>query len=234
MKSIFLTGGSGTLGQELLKIDHSIIAPRKGEFNIESPQIVLKHFMLNNVKKIDVFVHAAAYTDQVNAELFPKFARNINILGTINIVNLCEDLNLPLVYISTSYVFDGKNPPYNTNSPINPLNIYSMTKAAGEFVVKSYKNSMIIRTSFLPVEFTYEHAAVDQFTNRDYIDIIAPLIYKECINFRPGIFHIGTERKSMFELAKKRSKYVKKMFLKELPHIVPEDISFEEQDKKFI
>lgn len=232
-KNIFLTGGSGTLGAELLKINNTIIAPSKYNFNIKNPiSKLMKYIKQYNA---DLFIHAAAYTDQVRAELECDKVRNINIFGTLNIVNLCNILNIPLVFISTSYVFDGKNPPYNTNSPINPINIYSITKAAGELIVKTYSNSMIIRTSFIKNKFLYEKACIDQYTNRDYVDIIAPLIYEACLNFKSNtIIHIGTERKNMFELAKRRKINVEKMNIKNLLHKVPKDVSFKEKNGKFV
>lgn len=230
---ILLTGGSGLLGRELLKIDSSIIAPKSHELNIINRINVILG-TVRKLGKIDMLIHAAALTNQMEIDEVPSSARLVNIFGTYNMVSLATVLDIPIVFISTAYVFDGENAPYSTDSPVNPINVYAITKAAGEMIAKTYENHMIIRSCFLPNIFTYERAAIDQYTNRDYVDIIAPMIYNACINFRKGIVHIGTERKSMFELAKRRKPDVKPMSIKEFKYRAPRDISFKEVDGKFV
>jgi len=101
-----------------------------------------------------------------------------------------------------------------------------MTKAAAELSVRTYKNSLVIRTSFCEKQFPYEKAFVDQYTSRDYIDIICPLILEQAFSDKTGVVHVGTERKTVFDLAKKRKPNVKKLLRSEVNFKVPRDTSF--------
>ena len=149
-------------------------------------------------------------------------------MGTLNLLQVCEQLNIKMVYISTDYVFSGDNGPYKTTDPINPINLYAITKACGELLVKTYKNSLIIRTSFCQKEFPYDKAFIDQYTSRDYVDIIAPKILKCSKSSVTGIVHVGTTRKTVYELAKTRKIDVGSIKRSEVNFNIPFDTSFED------
>ena len=221
---ILLTGGSGLLGGELQNIDENIYAPTSTEMNILNIDQCDK---IINEYSPDVVLHAAAFISPPRCDANPAEARNNNIIGTVNLVNLCQKNSIKLVYISTDYAFDGKRGQYNTTDLVNPINIYAMTKVAGEFAVKTYLNSLIIRTSFIPKIFPYEKAYVDQYTSRDYIDVIAPLILKTAKSKQTGISHVGTKRKTVYELAEHRSPEVGKVSIKDVGYNVPPDTSLE-------
>ncbi len=133
-----------------------------------------------------------------------------------------------MIYLSTDYVFDGDNGPYKTSDAINPINTYAITKASGELLVKTYENSLIIRTSFCEKQFPYEKAFEDQYTSRDYVDIIAPKILNCSLSDKKGIVHIGTERKTVLDLARKRRPNVGTIKRSQVNFNVPRDTSFEE------
>ena len=103
----------------------------------------------------------------------------MNVLGTLNVLKSCKDLGKKLVFISTDYVFDGEKGNYTIDDPINPLSKYAKTKAAAELLVRTYENSLVIRTSFFGYDFPYEAAFVDQWSSKDYVDIIAPKVMEE-------------------------------------------------------
>ena len=96
-------------------------------------------------------IHCAAYTNVDKAEEEPEKAELINVKGTENIAKVSAELDIPVVYISTDYVFDGsKNTPYTPDDIPNPLNIYGKTKLVGEEMIKKYcKKYYIVRTSWL-------------------------------------------------------------------------------------
>ena len=224
---ILLTGGSGLLGSQLLKLDNTIIAPCSTTMDI-TDKVLCEQF-IDKVKP-NILIHAAAFTSPPVCEEQPSRARKTNITGTINLVDLCEERDIKLVYISTDYVFDGSRGVYSTTDPINPINKYALTKAAGELAVRTYENSLIIRTSFCQEEFPYEKAFVDQYTSRDYIDIIAPKILSCIKSNRHGIVHIGTERKTVFQLAKRRKTDVGQLSIEDVAFKAPQDTSFSEKD----
>ena len=219
---ILLTGGSGLLGQELLKCDPKILAPNRDEMDIlnslQCEQVIDKY-------NPDTILHAAAFTSPPKCDSEPEKARNNNITGTVNLVNICQKRNKRLIYISTDYAFDGEKGMYNTDDLVNPINIYAISKVAGEFAVKTYLNSLIIRTSFGPVDFPYEKAFTDQYTSKDYVDIIAPKILQFSRSSKTGIAHVGTERKTVYDLAKQRKPNVGNLSIKDVAFNAPQDTS---------
>ena len=198
-----LIGASGLLGSNL-KIDS--LRPSSSELNILSDESILSYFSLINEPKNIIL--SAAYTNVVGANSDKRSAYNLNVLA---VQRICRFLNKVysgrprLIYISTDYVFDGLNGSYTVNDPVNPVqnNYYALTKALGESSAITYENHCIIRTSFCKSNiWPYEFAFEDQFTSRDKVDIIAPMIDKKINSSDVGIFHIGTKRKSVFDLAK--------------------------------
>ena len=218
-----LTGGSGLLGTQMLKDHEDIYAPTHKDLDICSIESCVAHAA---DFQPDVLIHAAAYTSPPRCDENPMAAVEVNVKGTMNLVRLCSRRGTRLVYISTDYVFDGENGPYGTDDPINPVNKYAMTKAAGELVVRTMDNSLVIRTSFCENEFPYDKAFEDQYTSRDYVDIIAPLIYNIAVAPYVGIAHIGTERKSVYDLARQRKNDVGKLSINDVNFSIPKDTSF--------
>ena len=111
----------------------------------------------------DAVIHTAAMTDVDMCEREPGKAFEVNSGGTGNVVSLCEDAGIPLVYISTDYVFDGKNGNYREDDEVFPVNVYGKSKLAGENAVRGISNRRwaIIRTSFL---YNPESPSYDFFT----------------------------------------------------------------------
>jgi len=100
---------------------------------------------------LQMVVHAAAYTDVDGCEKNPDKAHEINALGTQNVCLVCQDLDVPVTYISTDFVFDGsKNSPYLESDQPHPISIYGSSKLAGERYVKSLlERYFIVRSSWL-------------------------------------------------------------------------------------
>ena len=157
MKNILITGGSGLLGKSLIHFspqNYSICATFKNHpiSDVGSIKIDLKNSesIKEKIKafKPDLIIHTAAATDLEWCELNPKEAYSINVEATKVIVNTAKTLGSTFVYISTDSVFDGKKGWYTEEDPVNPINVYSKTKLDGEKESLSYKNSLIIRTTF--------------------------------------------------------------------------------------
>jgi dTDP-4-dehydrorhamnose reductase len=100
---------------------------------------------------LSVVVNAAAFTDVDGAESEPEKARRTNAIGPGVLARVCAERGLPLVHVSTDYVFDGaKGSAYVEGDPIGPLNVYGRTKAGGEEAVReTLDNHLILRTSWL-------------------------------------------------------------------------------------
>jgi dTDP-4-dehydrorhamnose reductase len=93
----------------------------------------------------DVIVIAAAFTNVDAAEKDPDLAVRTNVGGIQNVLEAAG--NLKVVYISTDYVFDGKNGPYDEKASAFPLNQYGMTKLTAEKLVLGNSNNLVIRTT---------------------------------------------------------------------------------------
>jgi dTDP-4-dehydrorhamnose reductase len=98
-----------------------------------------------------LIIHAAAYTQVDKAEHEPDMAYFINATGTQNVCTAAQQLNVPVVYLSTDYVFDGmKAGPYDEWDVPNPQSVYGKSKFAGEEYVRALcPKHYIVRTSWL-------------------------------------------------------------------------------------
>lgn len=223
---VFLTGGTGVLGTELIRQskDINFVAPSSAECDITDNKSVI-----DNIKNFQghIVLHAAASTNVTSIENDFIDACEINVCGTFNIIKTCHQYNKKLIFISTDYVFDGENGLYKTTDPINPLSKYAKSKASAELMVRMYDNSLIIRTSFFPNVFPYNQAFIDQWSSKDYVDVIAPKILKMVITNQKGIVHIGSKRRSIYEIAKSRNKKIKKCSKQDVNFIIPKDTSLE-------
>jgi dTDP-4-dehydrorhamnose reductase len=224
LKKILITGGSGILGtQIILECDPvRILTPTREEMDITSLESVCSYFNNND---FDLILHCAAYTKTVDAIQQLEECVESNVIGTWNLLKNSFSKNIRFVFISTDYVFDGLSGGYATRDPINPIGNYAMSKASAELLVRMYNNSLTIRTSFIPCEFPHKGAFVDQYTTRDYVDIISPMIYKLALSDKTGISHVGTPRKSVYDLALRRKQDVKMISIEDMDFYLPPDIS---------
>lgn len=98
-----------------------------------------------------VILNTAAFTDVDGAESEQETAFDINARGPEHLANICARYGLPLIHISTDYVFDGQSSrPYRPDDPVAPLSVYGQSKAAGEVAVReTLETHVIIRTAWL-------------------------------------------------------------------------------------
>jgi len=221
--NILITGGSGRLGSEILSINNKIQAPRSCEFDVSNIEL-MSYYLLNN--NVDLIINCAAITDTVYCEKNVSKALYVNTAGPINLVALQEMYKFKLVHISTDYVFDGEKGDYKVTDSINPISNYSKSKAAGELAVRMSKNSLVIRTSFFPKKFPHNKAFIDQYTTKDFVDIIAPKIYELAISDKTGVVHVGTKKDSVFNKVRSRKSNIEEMSREEIKSVfIPKDVS---------
>jgi len=174
-KTILYTGGSGLLGRELKKLLPYSLFPTHSEFDVTNYLTMNDYLKKINIKTI---IHGAAFTSPPKVDKFPINALESNILGTSNIVKLCSENNVKLIYISTDYVFKGDRGNYSEEDSVYPVNKYAWSKLGGECAVRMYDNSLIIRTSFGDNVFPYEKAFVNQYTSRENVSTFAKKLVK--------------------------------------------------------
>ena len=151
---LLLTGAGGQLGREILEAgarpDRNVaIAPfTRSELDITDPEAV-RHALAR--QKPDILVNAAAYTDVDGAESEPGLALAVNRDGAEHLAAACSQEAVPLIHVSTDYVFDGRSSrPYRENDPVSPLNVYGRGKAEGEDRIRArLPEHVILRTSWL-------------------------------------------------------------------------------------
>ena len=152
MNNILVTGSTGQLGsdvvKELLKRGYSTLSPNRSELNLCSEDNIRNYISNSNCEAI---VHCAAYTQVDKAEDEKDLCIKINATATKHIVKCAKILDIPMIYISTDYVFDGtKDGEYTENDETNPINIYGESKLAGEkYVQEILDKYYIVRTSWV-------------------------------------------------------------------------------------
>lgn len=101
--------------------------------------------------KPDAVIHCAAYTAVDAAEDNQELCRKINVNGTRNIAEVCRDLDIPMMYFSTDYIFDGQGENFwKEDDPKKPLNVYGQTKYEGELAVQELIDKhFILRISWV-------------------------------------------------------------------------------------
>ena len=157
---ILITGGSGLLGEKISETltengdkvfsGYFTNTPKTGtpiQFDIRNNDQVQ-----NICKKItpDVIIHSAAVTNVEKCEVNRENAWKTNVKGTKSIVECANQKNIPVVYISTDYVFSGEKGNYKEGDTTNPINYYGETKLLGEALVTNKSiNNLVLRPSVI-------------------------------------------------------------------------------------
>ena len=129
---IVITGGTGRFASSLKKVKtkYSIYYPSKSHLNILKERSVFNYL---KKKKPKYLIHLAGLSRPMSAHNTDiKRSIDLNIIGTANIVKVCEKLKIKLIYFSSSYVYPGKKGGYKENDPILPINNYAWSKLGGE------------------------------------------------------------------------------------------------------
>ncbi|HIK29154.1 MAG: dTDP-4-dehydrorhamnose reductase [Oscillatoriaceae bacterium SKW80] len=151
MRRILITGSNGQLGWELqrtLAPVENVIAVSRARLDLSQPASITQ--VVQEVKP-NIIINAAAYTAVDKAESEPSVAYAVNATGVGVLAEIAQQLAIPLIHISTDYVFDGKNNlPYLETDATNPLGVYGKSKLAGEEAIRKVGgNFIIIRTAWL-------------------------------------------------------------------------------------
>ncbi|WP_279166998.1 dTDP-4-dehydrorhamnose reductase [Thomasclavelia cocleata] len=148
---LLVTGVKGQLG-------HDIVNECK-ERNIEVVGVDVEEMDITDTKMVEevikggnfnAVVHCAAWTAVDKAEDEVEACTKVNVEGTKNIANVCKELDIPMMYFSTDYVFDGQGEtPWNEYDQRNPLNVYGQTKYEGELIVEALEKYFIVRIAWV-------------------------------------------------------------------------------------
>ena len=214
LKKIVITGGHGRFAQ-ILKRDNkklNILYPNKKELNILDANSIKRYLKKN---KPQYLIHAAALSRPMNIH-DKQISKSIdlNIIGTANIVKICSDFKIKLIYFSTGYVYEGSVGNYKETDPVLPVNNYAWSKLGGECAVAMYKHSLILRITMCEKPFLHEYAFHDINANFIFHEEVVKIIPK--ILDKTGVLNIGGKIQSIYSFAKKTNKNVKKKSGKKL------------------
>ena len=208
LRNIVVTGGSGRFAQELKKIrcKYNFIFRNKKQLDILSISSIKRN--IKNFKP-DCIIHLAGLSRPMsihNKNI--KKSIDLNIIGTANLVKVCSERNIKIIFFSTNYVYPGKKGNYKEQDAVLPWNNYGWSKLGAESAVQMYKNSLIIRACMTEKPFTHKSAFKDVVSNFIFHDEFAKIFIKTIP--RKGIINIGGKTQTIYDFAKKNKKNVKK------------------------
>ena len=208
-KKILVTGGSGRFAK-ILKEKNSklnLYFASKKECNILKESSIIKIF-----KKVkpDIILHTAGLSRPMSIhEKDIKKSINLNIIGTANLVKICNLFNVKIIYFSTGYVYEGKNGNYKETDPVKPFNNYGYSKLGGECSVSMYHNHLILRVTMTEKPFLHKSAYSNLISNYMYHEDLVKLLPK-IIN-QKGILNIGGKSQSVYDFARSKKISIKKI-----------------------
>jgi dTDP-4-dehydrorhamnose reductase len=150
MQPILITGGSGQVARALEVHADGLLVKRIGRPELDFDDLASIPALLESISP-RMILNAAAYTAVDKAESEPEAADRANHLGPKLLAEYCAHVGIPLIHISTDYVFDGdKGAPYLETDATSPTGVYGATKLAGEqAVLAANPKSIILRTSWV-------------------------------------------------------------------------------------
>tara|TARA_Y100000996_G_scaffold377550_1_gene329692 strand:- start:876 stop:1577 length:702 start_codon:yes stop_codon:yes gene_type:complete len=207
-KKILVTGGDGRFAKELKKNtnNYKFIYRDKSQLNILSSKSIK-----GNIQKFkpNILLHLAGLSRPMSVhEKSISKSIDLNIIGTSNIVKICNEKKIKLIFLSTSYVYPGKKGNYKEEDPLLPWNNYGWSKLGAECAVQMYKNSLIIRACMTEKPFTHKYAFSNVKSNFIFHDQFAKFLIK--VIPLKGIINIGGKSQTIFQFAKKNNKKIKK------------------------
>ncbi len=148
---ILITGTNGRIGDYLskyLSATHEVFPIKKNKLDISNKIQCID--IIQNMKP-DAVIHCAALSNIDLCERDEASAYTINTIGSLNIAYSCSMLNIPILYLSCSNVYDGnKTGPYYETDLCSPVNVYGKTKLAAEKLIRTICSKyFIIRTSWV-------------------------------------------------------------------------------------
>lgn len=243
LKTILITGSNGLLGQTLVKKliknkQITVIATSKGEnrikqkngYSYEEMDISSASEVASIFKKHqpDVVINTAAMTNVDACEAQRTECRKLNVDAVEILIENCEKYDSHLIQLSTDFVFDGKDGPYDESAEPNPISFYGESKYEAEEIIKNSKIKWsIVRTIIIyglvddmsrsnivlwAKEALEKNETLnivnDQFRSPTYVDDLADACIKIANQTATGIFHIsGKDLMSISELVRRVAKF---------------------------
>lgn len=151
MRPVLVTGGSGQVGSALKRLavdDFELVAPGRAELDLTDPAAIAAMVASRPWAAV---INAAAYTAVDKAETDVVAAWQINALAPAAFAAATHSAGIPLIHVSTDYVFDGAGTDaYVEDDPVGPVGVYGASKAAGEQAVRTANpHHVVLRTAWV-------------------------------------------------------------------------------------
>jgi dTDP-4-dehydrorhamnose reductase len=199
--------GDGLLGKELVKQTKWDFVSRKSTgFNINDIENSIEK------NKYNTIINCIGCTDTYSTEKEKHW--DVNYVFLNNLIDYCNINNIKLIHICTDYIYTGSIiNATEEDIPVHCNNWYGYTKLLGDGLVQLRSNDYLLcRCTHKPYPYPYNNGWINQIGNFDYVNIISELIIK-CINKNlTGVYNIGTETKSIYELGFKTNNTIQKSF----------------------
>ena len=210
--------GDGLLGQEIVnQTGWNYISRKKDSFDIGNLSSFFEEF-----RKYSIIVNCIANTDTYSDDKESHWKTNYVFVDEL--IKFCNKNYIKLVHISTDYIYTGSvENASEEDVPVHCNTWYGYTKLLSDGLVQlQSKDYLVIRCSHKPNPFPYEKAWIDVVGNFDYVDVISNKIVQLINNKSSGVFNVGTELKSIYDLALKTNPNVEPI---NSPLNVPKNIS---------
>jgi dTDP-4-dehydrorhamnose reductase len=234
--TVIITGGAGLLGLNWglqIRNNFNVILALHQRV-IQIPGLKSRKVDLSSSKNLlelaretnpVLIVHTAGLTNIEECEKNPELAREVNVEASGNVSEVCKNLQIPMIHISTDNLFDGVGSLVDENHPINPVNVYGKTKAEAEkTILDIWDDVVVVRTNFYGWGPRYKSSfsdtiinslrqgkAISLFSDVSYTPIYIPILVNTAHQILDkdgrGIFHVvGDEKLSKFEFGKRIAK----------------------------
>lgn len=223
---IAVTGATGLVGSRIVELLQDKFEFENSDVDITDQDKISKRIKNTNAQ---IVLHLAAKTDVDSCEKDMALGEKgdawlVNVEGTKNIAEACENYSKKIIYVSTDFVFDGENPPvggYAEKDSQNPINWYGRTKFEGEKIIQSLKSPWVLmrlaypyRVSFTRPDFVRTildrlkkqeevKGVVDHIFTPTFIDDVAAAISTLLEKNATGIYHVaGSQSLSPYDAAR--------------------------------
>ena len=222
MSRILITGGTGFIGKNLVEktlaeghevnvLDRETKKSQNNESRIIKGDIRKKTDLEKAIKDIEVIYHLAAKTNVMESFKDPISHNEINIGGTLNVLNTIANKRIKLVYPSTAAIYG--NPmtnPIKESHPINPLSPYGISKLTGELYCDIYRSKFGVNCEIFRLFNVYGIK-----TETDGKDVITRFISKVNKNEAPIIYGDGNQTRDFIHVNDVIDVFIKSMNIKE-------------------
>ena len=159
--NVYLTGGTGFVGSNFLRValerheakvfaalNKTALNPR-ANLTVDFVNLTSRDEVMRSVRDVkpDAIVHMAFFNDLTKAYQDRTAAWQVMVDATKYLLEAARDLNIPFVFVSTDWVFDGSQGPAAESTPPNPINYYGVMKVVSETLVTQYAKGAVARVA---------------------------------------------------------------------------------------